>query len=159
MRGYKNFEANPHPGSLRHLVEIGYTENAINENGFPEPTDHVLCKVWAAVTDAGNQHYRSADIMNTEAVVNFTIRYRSDVVPGMWVRFRGKKWFISTLGESTITCSSAAGMTLTGMPSCSASFRRCFRRISACSRITRLRFRSTTTGESIFWPPFGSRWG
>ena len=34
MRGYKNFEANPHPGSLRHLVEIGYTENAINENGF-----------------------------------------------------------------------------------------------------------------------------
>lgn len=54
MRGYKNFEANPHPGSLRHLVEIGYTENAINENGFPEPTDHVLCKVWAAVTDAGN---------------------------------------------------------------------------------------------------------
>ena len=44
MRGYKNFEANPHPGSLRHLVEIGYTENAINENGFPEPTDHVICK-------------------------------------------------------------------------------------------------------------------
>lgn len=99
MRGYKNFEANPHPGSLRHLVEIGYTENAVNENGFPEPTDHVLCKAWAAVTDAGNQHYRSADVMNTEAVVNFTIRYRSDVAPGMWVRFRNKKWFISTLGE------------------------------------------------------------
>ena len=99
MRGYKNFEANPHPGSLRHLVEIGYTENAINENGFPEPTDRVICKAWAAVADAGNQHYRSADVMNTEAVVNFTIRYRSDVVPGMWVRFRGKKWFISTLGE------------------------------------------------------------
>mgnify|MGYP007122693958 FL=1 len=37
--------------------------------------------------------------MNTEAVVNFTIRYRSDVAPGMWVRFRNKKWFISTLGE------------------------------------------------------------
>ena len=70
MRGYKNFEANPHPGSLRHLVEIGYTENAINENGFPEPTDHVLCKAWAAVTDAGNQHYRSADVMNTEAVLH-----------------------------------------------------------------------------------------
>ena len=48
MRGYKNFEANPHPGSLRHLVEIGYTENAVNENGFLEPTDHVLCKAWAA---------------------------------------------------------------------------------------------------------------
>ena len=99
MRGYKNFESDPHPGDLRHLVEIGYTENRINDNGYPEETDVVLCRAWAAVTDAGNQHYRSADVMNTEAVVNFTIRYRSDVVPGMWVRFRGKKWFISTLGE------------------------------------------------------------
>ena len=54
---------------------------------------------WAAVTDAGNQHYRSADVMNTEAVINFTIRYREDIKPGMWVRFQGDKWNISTLGE------------------------------------------------------------
>ena len=91
MRGYKNFESDPHPGDLRHLVEIGYTENGINENGYPEESDIVLCRAWAAVTDA--------DVMNTEAVVNFTIRYRADVVPGMWVRFRNKKWHISTLGE------------------------------------------------------------
>ena len=25
LRGYKNFESDPHPGDLRHLVEIGYT--------------------------------------------------------------------------------------------------------------------------------------
>ena len=49
--------------------------------------------------DAGNQHYRAADAVNTEAVVNFTIRYRTDVKPGMWVRFRDMKWNISTLGE------------------------------------------------------------
>ena len=59
----------------------------------------VLCRVWASATDAGNQHYRSADVMNTEAVVNFTIRYRGDVKPGMWVKFWGDKWIISTLGE------------------------------------------------------------
>ena len=99
MRGYKNFEAVPRPGDLRHLVEIGYTENLINENGYPEPTDVVVCKVWAGAIDAGNQHYRSADMMNTEAVINFTIRYRTDVKPGMWVRFKGEKWEISTLGE------------------------------------------------------------
>lgn len=34
MRGYKNFESDPHPGDLRHLVEIGYTENTVNENGY-----------------------------------------------------------------------------------------------------------------------------
>ena len=99
MRGYKNFESSPHPGDLRHLVEIGYTENEVNEEGYPEPTDVVICKVWAAAVDAGNQHYRAADAMNTEAVINFTIRYRSDVKPGMWVRFQGEKWNISTLGE------------------------------------------------------------
>ena len=29
------------------------------------------------MVDAGNQHYRAADVMNTEQVINFTIRYRS----------------------------------------------------------------------------------
>ena len=61
MRGYKNFEGSPHPGDLKHLVEIGYTVNEVNANGYPEATDVVLCRVWASATDAGNQHYRSAD--------------------------------------------------------------------------------------------------
>ena len=50
MRGYKNFESSPHPGDLKHLVEIGYTENKINENGYPEPQEVVVCKVWAAAS-------------------------------------------------------------------------------------------------------------
>ena len=99
MRGYKNFEGSPHPGDLRHRIEIWRTENTINENGYPEAKDVRVCRVWAAVTDAGNQAYRSADVKNTEAVVNFTIRYRKDIEPGMWVLFHGKKWNISTLGE------------------------------------------------------------
>lgn len=99
MRGYKNFESNPRPGDLRHMVEIGYTQNAVNENGYPVPKDVTVCKVWAAVVDAGNQNYRAADAKNTEAVLNFTIRYRTDVTPGMWVRFENQKWYISTLGE------------------------------------------------------------
>ena len=49
MRGYKNFEGTPHPGDLCHLVEIGYTENMVNENGYPEPKDVVLCRVWASL--------------------------------------------------------------------------------------------------------------
>ena len=99
MRGYKNFESDPHPGDLKHLVEIGYTENTINENGYPEPAEVVVCKVWAAATDAGNQHFRAADTLNAEAVINFTIRFREDIQPGMWVKFRGARWIISTLGE------------------------------------------------------------
>lgn len=103
MRGYKSFDGTPHPGDLKHRIEIGYTENGINENGYPQETEVVVCRVWASAIDAGNQHYRSADVMNTEAVVNFTIRYRSDIKPGMWVRFKGEKWDIDTLGEYAFT--------------------------------------------------------
>ena len=99
MRGYKNFEGSPHPGDLKHLVEIGYTVNEVNANGYPEATDVMLCRVWASVVDAGNQHFRSADVVNTEGVLNFTIRWRGDVKPGMWVLFNDEKWNISTLGE------------------------------------------------------------
>lgn len=99
MRGYKSFDGTPHPGDLKHLVKIGYTENVVNENGYPDPTDVILCEVWASAIDAGNQHYRAADAMNTEGVINFTIRWRSDVKPGMWVLFNDEKWVISTLGE------------------------------------------------------------
>ena len=81
------------------MVQIGYTENTVNENGYPEPKDIIVCKVWAAVVDAGNQNYRAADAKNTEAVLNFTIRYRTDITPGMWVQFQNQKWYISTLGE------------------------------------------------------------
>lgn len=109
MRGYKSFDGTPHPGDLRHRVQIGYTENIVNENGYPEPKDVILCRVWASAIDAGNQHYRSADVMNTEAVVNFTIRYRPDVKPGMWVLFNGEKWEISTLGEYAFTKAWLAG--------------------------------------------------
>ncbi len=99
MRGYKQFEGNPRPGDLRHLIEIGLTENVINENGYPEPADTVICRVWASALEAGNQTYRAADTKNAESVINFTIRYRDDVKPGMWVRFLGEKRLITTLGE------------------------------------------------------------
>lgn len=99
MRGYKQFEGNPRPGDLRHLIDIGKTENVINENGYPEPTDIVICRVWASALEAGNQSYRSADTKNAESIVIFTIRFRDDVQPGMWVRFQGEKRIITTLGE------------------------------------------------------------
>lgn len=99
MRGHRNFDSDPHPGDLQHIIEIGYTVNPVNENGYPTPTDTVVCRVWSAVTDTGNQQYRSADAANTEAVRTFVIRYRGDIKPGMWVRFQGEKWNISALNE------------------------------------------------------------
>ena len=89
----------PHPGELRQLVEIGRTVHEINENGFPVETEQVICQVWAKAEDGDSRYFTSGDAENTERGIWFTIRWRSDVQPGMWVLFQGEKWNISTLGE------------------------------------------------------------
>ena len=99
MRGYKNFESNPHPGDLRQRIAIGYTETVINGEGYPSAVDHIICNVWANATDAGNQFFRGADAETAEQVTNFTIRYRKGISAGMWVMFQGRKWNITSVGE------------------------------------------------------------
>ena len=37
MRGYKNFESDPHPGELRHKIEIGYTEKRDQRKRLSQP--------------------------------------------------------------------------------------------------------------------------
>ena len=48
------------------------------------------------VLDCGNND--SMDILSG-ILSQLGIRYREDIKPGMWVRFQGDKWNISTLGE------------------------------------------------------------
>ena len=102
----------------------GYTYHAPSESAFygenkysftvnnPEEvvTDPVIIEKQCALIE--KVHSMDAEVllschpgvaMNTEQVVNFTIRYRSDVKPGMWVLFSGEKWEISTLGEYAFT--------------------------------------------------------
>ena len=89
----------PHPGQLRHMVEIGRTVNAANENGYPVETDEVVCRVWAGIEDDSSRYFIAGDAETAERGLCFVIRWRGDVTPGMWVRFRDEKWQISTLGE------------------------------------------------------------
>ena len=89
----------PHPGQLRHLVDIGRTVHAENENGYPVETDEVLCQVWAAVED-GSSHYLIAGDTGTAARgLIYIIRWRGDIRPGMWVSFRDEKHRIEKVEE------------------------------------------------------------
>ena len=87
----------PHPGEARHRIEIGKTENTVNENGYPEPTDTVICTVWASVSDNSTRRFQAADSSVTEAGRLFVIRYRDGIQPGMWVRYLNEQWTIATL--------------------------------------------------------------
>jgi len=103
VRGYRSFTDSPHPGDLRNRVEIGFTKNEKNQNGYPEPVDTVICAVWAAAEGSGSQDFRAADAKYIEQETNFIIRYRKDIKKGMWVRFKGEKgdkgekWFITAI--------------------------------------------------------------
>ena len=75
----------PHPGELRHLVEIGRTVNAVNENGYPG--------------DDSSRYFFATDAENAGRGLAFIIRWRADVQPGMWVKWNGEKQNITALGE------------------------------------------------------------
>ena len=89
----------PHPGELRQLVEIGKTVNIVNENGFPVETEQVVCQVWAKAEDGDSRYFTSGDAENTERGIWFTIRWRNDVRPGMWVLWNGQKQIITEICE------------------------------------------------------------
>ncbi len=92
----------PHPGQLWHLVDICRMVNAVNENGYPVETDEAVCRVWAAVEDDSSRRATIGFIGQAETVERgliFIIRWRGDILPGMWVRFRDEKFRITKLGE------------------------------------------------------------
>lgn len=89
----------PHPGQLRHRLQIGHTVNTVNENGYPVETDTVICSVWTGIEDDSSRYFFSGDTENAERGLAFIIRWRSDVRPGMWVLWNGEKRVITQIGE------------------------------------------------------------
>lgn len=89
----------PHPGELRNRIRIGRTVSEINANGYPAETDTVIATVWAGITDAASQYYHEADADNAQRGLSFSIRWRRDIQPGMWVEWNGKKYTITSIGE------------------------------------------------------------
>ena len=89
----------PHPGQLRNLVEIGRTANTANDNGYPVEADEILCRVWAAVEDGSSRYLVAGDAGTAARGLIFIIRWRGDIQPGMWVRFRNDNHRIQKVEE------------------------------------------------------------
>lgn len=81
----------PKAGDLRHRISVGRTVTTTNENGYPVESDVIICRVWASARDAGYREFFEAAASNLEDVVNFAIRYRADIEPGMWVEYEGQR--------------------------------------------------------------------
>ena len=89
----------PRPGQLRHLVDVGRTVNTANENGYPVEMEEVLCRVWAAVEDGSSRFLIAGDVETAARGLIFIIRWRGDILPGMWVRFREERNRIEKVEE------------------------------------------------------------
>ena len=89
----------PHPGELRNLVEIERTVNNPNGNGYADETEEVICRVWASVEDGSSRYLVAGDAGTAARGLVFVIRWREDIVPGMWVRFRDEKHRIEKVEE------------------------------------------------------------
>ena len=89
----------PRPGDLRHRISIGSAGSEINENGYPEDGDSVLCTVWAGVEDASGKWLESADAENALRGIHFIIRWRTGIMPGMWIEHESKRYTITAIGE------------------------------------------------------------
>ena len=89
----------PHPGDLRHMITIGSTVNEINDNGYPEDTEVIFCRVWAGMEDASGKWFESADAENVQRGIRFIIRWRCGVSAGMWVEYEGRRYTITEIGE------------------------------------------------------------
>lgn len=89
----------PRPGELNQRVTIIKKTNVINENGYPEETQQKVCTVWAKVEQSGDANGKQANATGIVQALNFAIRFRKDVLAGMWVKFDGALWQITALGH------------------------------------------------------------
>jgi SPP1 family predicted phage head-tail adaptor len=70
-------------GELRHRIQIVKVVNVQDSEGIMTPSDVSVCYCWAAVKDAGNREFYEAAAQQLEDVVNFVIRWNTDIKPGM----------------------------------------------------------------------------
>ena len=97
--GNKNWGKTPAPGELRERIEIVSPVSVINDNGYPVVNDEVICNVWAQVIQSGDSTNPEANANAQAGALNFVIRYREDIVPGMVVIFDGGRYEIVAIGQ------------------------------------------------------------
>lgn len=94
----KNWGKEPKPGDLRWRIEIVSPVAAVSENGYPETRDERICTCWAQVTQSGDSTNQEANAQAQAGALNFAIRWREDIAPGMAIIFEGTRYEIVALG-------------------------------------------------------------
>lgn len=84
--------------NLRHLIEIGRYISGMDQWGDPIPTQwQEVCKVWASIEGLSGSLYFQARLTTEQTDHRVIIRYRSDIEPGMIIRYAGREFTIQSV--------------------------------------------------------------
>ncbi len=78
-------------GELRHMISIVKVVNTKDAESITTSSDVAVCTCWASVKDAGSREFYQAAAQQLEDVVNFVIRWRTDIKAGMVIVFDGAR--------------------------------------------------------------------
>lgn len=76
---------------LRHPVEVVKVVSVRGADNVMTSNDVTVCNCHAAVKDAGSSEYYAAAATQFTDIVNFTIRWREGISPGMVVVYGGRR--------------------------------------------------------------------
>lgn len=82
---------------LKHKIVIQKYENTVNDNGFEEEAWVDFKTVWASITNLHGREYFEAAAVQAEKTVKFTIRFTKDIDESMRIKFRDKKYNITSI--------------------------------------------------------------
>lgn len=96
--GNKNWGKEPRPGELNQRIEIISPVSVTDADGYPETHDEKVMSCWAQVTQSGDSTNPEAGANAQASALNFAIRYREGIQPGMIVLFDGGRYEIVAVG-------------------------------------------------------------
>lgn len=76
-------------GDLNRKISIQRIVIAQDSEGARLETRQTVCSCWAAVKDETLREFEEANRSNTEHMISFIIRYRTDVLEGMSILLGG----------------------------------------------------------------------
>ena len=96
--GNKNWGKEPKPGELNQRIEIVSPVSETDDDGYPVMRDVPFLKAWAQVIQSGDSTNPEANANAQAGALNFAIRYRAGIKPGMVVLFDGGRYEIVAVG-------------------------------------------------------------
>lgn len=88
-------------GELRHQIQILALNADVGDECEVTTTESVVCNCWAAVKDVVQREAYDADARQLLDTVNFTVRWRTGITPGMLVVFGGVRHEIKQVNQQS----------------------------------------------------------